>query len=281
MNKSSLSWLAATLAMFGAAVTSGHPAWGTVTGVAILLLAGAIAAGAIAAGAVPARSEDYIIDRNVGRQRISNSLVSLSSAAILAVYAAGYHRTGSAADEFDAQAARRKTAAPMAATVVAPRTANPEAEAPPVVPGSPAPPLRKGHPRSSSTGVPKTARVPTERSQATQVAPPMAITTPDPVAEPIAQPTVTSQIPYNDGTYLGWGTSRHGNIQASVVIRGGQIISTAIAVCATRYSCSWIAALPGQVVSRQSAYVDYVSGATESSDAFSYAVAAALSKARE
>ena len=79
---------------------------------------------------------------------------------------------------------------------------------------------------------------------------------------------------------MGWGSCRHGDIQASVVIQDGKIVSTAIAQCLTRYSCSWIANLPGQVVTRQSANVDYVSGATQSSDAFSRAVADALSKAQ-
>jgi uncharacterized protein with FMN-binding domain len=64
------------------------------------------------------------------------------------------------------------------------------------------------------------------------------------------------------------------------VIEGGRIVSAGIAQCLTRYSCSWIAALPGQVVSRQSTNVDYVSGATQSVDAFADAVADALSKAK-
>jgi uncharacterized protein with FMN-binding domain len=83
-----------------------------------------------------------------------------------------------------------------------------------------------------------------------------------------------------DGTYLGWGSSRHGDIQASVVIEGGRIASATIAQCLTRYSCSWIAALPPQVVARQSPNVDYVSGATQSTNAFYDAVVDALTKAK-
>ena len=64
------------------------------------------------------------------------------------------------------------------------------------------------------------------------------------------------------------------------MIESGRIASATIAQCLTRYSCSWIAHLPGQVVSRQSPDVDYVSGATQSSNAFYYAVAEALSKAK-
>ena len=98
--------------------------------------------------------------------------------------------------------------------------------------------------------------------------------------EPSPAPTVAPQAHYKDGTYSGWGTSRHGDIQATVVVEGGRIASAAIAQCLTRYSCSWISLLPPQVVSRQSAEVDYVSGATQSTDAFYYAILEALSKAK-
>lgn len=101
-----------------------------------------------------------------------------------------------------------------------------------------------------------------------------------PATEPAAPPTPPPAGPYKDGTYLGWGTCRHGDIQASVLIEGGRIASAAIAQCLTRYSCSWIADLPPQVVSRQSAEVDFVSGATQSTNAFYYAIAEALSKAK-
>jgi uncharacterized protein with FMN-binding domain len=85
---------------------------------------------------------------------------------------------------------------------------------------------------------------------------------------------------FKDGVYTGWGTSRHGDIQATVEIRDGHIYSAAISQCLTRYSCSWISHLPGQVVSRQSPNVDYVSGATQSTNAFYYAVVEALAKAK-
>jgi uncharacterized protein with FMN-binding domain len=84
---------------------------------------------------------------------------------------------------------------------------------------------------------------------------------------------------YKDGTYTGWGTSRHGDIQAQVVIADGRITSATIAQCLTRWPCSWIEPLPPQVVARQSAETDYVSGATQSTNAFYYAVVQALGKA--
>jgi len=63
-------------------------------------------------------------------------------------------------------------------------------------------------------------------------------------------------------------------------VQGGQIRSAEITGCGTRYPCSRIANLPGQVITRQSAAVDYVSGATDSSTAFRGAVVAALAQAR-
>ena len=85
---------------------------------------------------------------------------------------------------------------------------------------------------------------------------------------------------YKDGIYTGWGTSRHGDIESRVEISNGRIVSASIAQCLTRYSCSWISALPGQVVTRQSADVDFVSGATESTNAFYYGIQEALKKAK-
>lgn len=110
---------------------------------------------------------------------------------------------------------------------------------------------------------------------------PVAPTPASPVAVDSAAPAAASvDGQLKDGTYYGWGTSRHGDIQASVEIKSGKIVGAYIAQCLTRYSCSWISALPPQVLQRQSAEVDYVSGATQSSNAFYYAVAEALKKAK-
>jgi uncharacterized protein with FMN-binding domain len=87
-------------------------------------------------------------------------------------------------------------------------------------------------------------------------------------------------VTYRDGTYFGWGTSRHGDIQAAVVIEGGRITTARVAQCLTRYSCSWITPIPPRILSRQGVTYDYVSGATESSDAFQDAIAEALSQAQ-
>jgi uncharacterized protein with FMN-binding domain len=120
---------------------------------------------------------------------------------------------------------------------------------------------------SPSTSV---AEVPAPLGEPAAVVPPSAPLAPPAPAKPI----------YKDGTYYGWGTSRHGDIQAAVVIQDGRIATATIAQCLTRYSCSVIAKLPPQVAERQSPETDYVSGATQSTNAFYYAVVEALSKAK-
>jgi uncharacterized protein with FMN-binding domain len=274
MSRSNLFLLVLALAIFGTSVIAGHPDWGTFTGLAILLLAGGMAVGAL-----PMGSDSDLVERVPGK-KISTSLATLSSAAVLAVYVAGYHRTGSAAGGFADQSARRSRPAPTVALAVSPQPIIPGVTPSPAVRSSPPPPSKKASPRASSSAAANAPPPPlaNENSAASGFAP-TAIRPADEGPKPIVPLVVTPQGKYKDGTYLGWGTSRHGDIQASVVIQGGQIVSADIAKCLTRYSCNWIAALPGQVIQRQSPAVDYVSGATQSCDAFSDAVAQALMNA--
>jgi len=282
MDKSTLLLLAIVLAIFGTSVAVGHPAWGTFTGLAIVLLAAGLAAGTL-----PLQSQDYFDERAGSSPRISNTLITLSSAAIVAIYSAGYHRTSSAAHRFDSQTPLQRTSTNIASVAPPPPpAANPENKTPsPASPHAasatkksnsrPAAAARKSPPKSGDSASPSPA--PTTRTTAanerTDAAAPSA-----------------AKSGYKDGTYLGWGSCRHGDIEASVVIQEGKIASVAISQCLTRYSCSWIAPkiqggglpdLHGQVVERQSTKVDYVSGATESSYAFADAVTAALSKSLE
>jgi uncharacterized protein with FMN-binding domain len=82
---------------------------------------------------------------------------------------------------------------------------------------------------------------------------------------------------YPDGDYLGWGFCRHGKIQVEVVIRSGRISSAEITKCQTRYPCSVIKDTPSRLVSRQNSEAsDFVSGATQSVDAYYGAVVDAL-----
>jgi uncharacterized protein with FMN-binding domain len=86
---------------------------------------------------------------------------------------------------------------------------------------------------------------------------------------------------WRDGTYTGLGDSPHGDIEARVVIKDGRIVEAGIATCETRYPCSVIDPLIHEPVERQSPDVDYMSRATESSDAYYNALVAALENARE
>jgi uncharacterized protein with FMN-binding domain len=102
-----------------------------------------------------------------------------------------------------------------------------------------------------------------------------------PNQHPSASPANGSQQAgvYRDGTYVAIGTSRHGPIEARVVVKDGRITSASVSRCGTRYPCSDVNPLVKQVLSRQSAPVDYVSGATDSSQAYTEAVKNALAQA--
>jgi uncharacterized protein with FMN-binding domain len=137
-------------------------------------------------------------------RKVANSLVAVSIAGVLAVYAAGYSRT----------------------RLARPRNVSPE-------------------------------HAPLQTAQASGSAAPK----------------------WKDGAFTGLGRSAHGDIEVTVVIQGGRIQSAVIRRCLTRYSCSVIHELPPQVTQRQSPEVDYVSGATESTNAFYYGLVEALSRA--
>ena len=250
---------------------------------------------------------------------VRNNLVTLGTTAVIAVYAAGFARTKSAAYRFaEADAARPGAPAMQHApesTRVAPHDSSSTdkpliADNHPLIPGAPEPAPRKGpkrRPTADSTTIVTSRRVETmagrdsstinpARAVAQAIAKiadsssaPGVVAVP-PTTSPPSQsaasatqavdPSAPNRGPYKDGQYSGWGTSRHGDIQATVEIRDGHIVSANISQCRTRYSCSWIAHLPSQVVSRQSANVDYVSGATQSTSAYYYAIVEALSQAQ-
>jgi uncharacterized protein with FMN-binding domain len=224
-------------------------------------------------------------------KKVANSLVALSSAAVLSVYAAGYVRTRAAADRFslldterrpesgsvrrqpDLPAAPPPSASPSTTAIPAP-LARPVQAAPSGSPstsaGSAASPAATDVPSAAATTAPSDAPAP----------PPAESAAPTIDEQKIADTAIASTAPpksqYKDGTYLGWGHCRHGDIQARVVIEDGRIASATIATCLTRYSCSVIDKLPPEVAQRQSPDVDTISGATQSGDAFYYAVLDAL-----
>jgi uncharacterized protein with FMN-binding domain len=84
---------------------------------------------------------------------------------------------------------------------------------------------------------------------------------------------------YADGTYTGTGSGRYGSVTVSLSTSGGKIASVQITKVSTTFPVSQIASLPAQVVQRQSATVNAVTGATASSQAFKQAVQQALVQA--
>lgn len=176
------------------------------------------------------------------------------------------------------------------------RTASPSA---PATVAAAAAPVISAPTTTSAASTPTTA--PISASIAAAIAPPVSAPVSAPagvaVSAPVALPAATTSsattaVPptaaapstksatLTDGTYTGWGSSRHGDIEATVVIEGGKITGAIISRCLTQYSCSWVAHLQAQVVTRQSPEVDNVSGATQSANAFYYAVIDALKKAK-
>ena len=250
-----------------------------------------------------------------GNKKVANGLVSLSSVAILVVYAAGFVRTKAAAEKMEEASNARRRPAP------APPTAGEQHAAAPIEPPAGYAPAPTDL-RSPAVAAPEktTAAAPTDTKSvakadtkmdakpvesakpataASTMSAPAAATTAastEPAAASAAAPAAEEKkaeekpaapsnllMPkekYKDGTYLGWGHCRHGDIQVQVVVESGRFTSASIAQCWTRYSCSWVSHLPGQVLSRQSPDVDYVTGATESANAYYWAVIDALSHAK-
>jgi uncharacterized protein with FMN-binding domain len=202
-------------------------------------------------------------------KKIANSLVAMSSAAILAVYSAGYTRTRAAARRLEAQSEAR---IPAPTEVVLPVA---QASAPPVPVAAKSTHSVSPKPKPTATPTIDLPAPPVELAPA-----PAEVVANTPVPSPEPPPPPPPAPKWKDGTYLGWGSSRHGDIQAAVTIENGRIASATIAQCLTRYSCDVIVKLPPEVPQRQSPDVDYVSGATQSANAFYYAVVDALGRAK-
>lgn len=255
-------------------------------------------------------------------RKVANSLVALSSSAILVVYAAGFLKTRAASAMLDEASNGRRPSMPSPSTagetptavtrdVASASAASASTTATHLIsPSTPGTEPVAGAPRTtaasatpSSAASAETSSIPTPGTTANApagiVAAPLTLQAPEPVATTVettlqATPAASSapveekkvaallmpKEQYKDGSYLGWGTSRHGDIQASVTIANGRITDASIAQCRTRYSCNVIEHLPPQVMERQSPDVDYVSGATQSANAFYFAVVEALAHAK-
>jgi len=243
-------------------------------------------------------------------KKSGNSLIALSSAAVLAVYTAGFMRTRAAAEHLEALEARVRpgmtasrgeapappetpAAGPAApTTIIAERPAEPPA-APPAIVVTKAEAAKVAVPAAAPAKLPDAPAAETKSETKTEAAvvhpaavvaevpapapPPPPVEVPAPPPAPAAPPQPT----WKDGTYLGWGSARHGSIQASVEVTGGHIAVAKIEQCQMRYSCNVIERLIPQVAQRGNPEkIDYISGATESSNVFYWALIDALSKAK-
>jgi uncharacterized protein with FMN-binding domain len=229
------------------------------------------------------------------KRRRSNTLVALSSVAVMSVYTAGFMRTRAAAARLENASRVRVPVIP--APVSAPAGSSAENLATKTIASAPAAPApRQAAPKPDAPKAPHSeqkAETKTPEIAIEPVAAPPTVEAPTPVAAPVvpAAPAPAAQSPsaeillggteLHDGTFLGWGTSRHGDIQASVTILSGRITAVSIAQCRTRYSCDVIAHLPAKVLKDQTPEkLNNVSGATQSVDAFYYAVVDAMNKAK-
>jgi uncharacterized protein with FMN-binding domain len=236
-----------------------------------------------------------------GKGRISNNLVAASCAAVLTIYAAGYWRTRDAARQFAAQSKARRLPArteppalaplihPESPTVIVPSMATSAGRSSSVA----ARRVTHAHkgtmtasvvspaagPSSSLGATPQSTAAPPSGEGGIVVAPipmpseiaPVARSAPEPAAAPSAR--------WRDGIYRGHGDSPHGDLDVRVVIREGRIVEAAIENCNTRYPCELINPLVQQAIVIQSSNVDYVSRATESSQAYNDGLVEALNKA--
>jgi len=218
--------------------------------------------------------------------------MALSGAVIMAAYTMGYVRTEGAAQ----RAMARLTVAEQAA--VAGQAQGARSSAAPVGPSASAAaggtsataPAASAGPASgtaasAATATAASAAPPAPSSaSAASAAPPApssasAASAAAPPPSSASAASATAAPGYANGTFTGQGWGPHGPITAAVVIRRGQIVSANITQCGTTYPCYYITPLLGEVVARQSAQTDYVSGATASSIAYQQAVAAALAQA--
>lgn len=183
-------------------------------------------------------------------------------------------RRDSAAQQSERASAAPAPGASVASAASVPANAQPTgsvpAQTPPVAAPSSPPVVSSVQPTSSSTPAS------TSSSTAVPVAPPA--TKVDETATPPAESKPA--LKWKDGNYTGYGTSRHGDIEVYLETDAGKISYIKISQCLTQYSCSWISHLPAQVIARQGPNVDGVSGATQSVNAFYYAVVQALAKAK-
>jgi uncharacterized protein with FMN-binding domain len=180
-----------------------------------------------------------------------------------------------------------KAAPAPASTTAAPATATAAGHSSPIS----APRVTHAHASTTSGSAISTAALPSSPvpgPEATSapaaaehgiVVQPVPITEPIPAPPPAPGPPATPAARWRDGIYTGHGDSPHGDLDVRVVIKDGRIVEAAIDACNTRYPCELIDPMVKQSIVIQSSDVDYVSRATESSEAYNDGLVEALNKA--
>ena len=157
-------------------------------------------------------------------------------------------------------------------------------------------PVVNSTPKKSSVPKPKVATPPTDNQQAAQTPTSVASNVPTsnpapepvqtPVSTPVSTPIPTPTAKFKDGTYTGQiADAYYGNLQISVVISGGQLTNVNILQypsdrgTSIRINSQALPILTSEAVQSQSANVDAVSGATDTSQAFVQTLNSALSQA--
>ena len=137
---------------------------------------------------------------------------------------------------------------------------------------------------------------PTDTTASTTPSAPQAMeqtpaTSPTPSAPsasaPAAPPTPASASVYRDGSYTGDSVNAYfGNVQVAAVIAGGKLTDVQVLdypkdrTSSARINNAALPKLVQEAISSQSATVDAVSGATQTSQGFSQSLASALAKAK-
>ena len=219
-------------------------------------------------------------ERSAGKG-LKGSLTAMGTAAVLGIYAAGYARTEGAARQMEEELAARRVASapPVVRLAGSSPPVEPASSQAPGVPGAALPAQEVAGLSPDRAGEPATRGLP-EPSLATSA--PEAAAAQVPAPGPVVPPEPpTPESPYKDGVYAssGWET-RHGHVDVRVEIVEGRIASASVLYCGMRWPCTDVNALIAQVPQMQTSEVGMISGATQTSEAFTSAVANALSLAR-
>jgi uncharacterized protein with FMN-binding domain len=288
----------------GTSINFGDSQWSMFIGLAVILLVAGIVVGRQMTRS-RSRYRYSVPEPRPAGDKLSGQLVALSSAAIIAVYSAGYFRTNAAAHQFAAHSVELDVPPSVATGGLAPETpshaaANAGISSPVSSPVGPAGRVTQTDKSVASIPSSTTASISTLRSGAATSGASVAPSSKSHAAEPVsgkhsveaaantaasgAQPDAGATpapppSPYKDGVYAGRGSCPHGDIQAQVVVASGLIVSADITRCETRYPCSLLDREADDVVYAQGNVVDMVTGATESAYAFHEAIAQALAQA--